>query len=373
MKEDQRLRDVQEYNISTTSEDKKLNELTELASLLCNTPISLVTILDSKGQWFKAKKGMKQKGSSIEDSFCQYTFNKPNDLLVVNDALKDPRFCENRFVTSDPNIRFYAGAPLVTKQKNVLGTLCVLDNKPKKISKGQQRGLKLLAKRVMDEFEHQKILHSQSTSIDLTTERLLKMTEHLPIGIFELKAAEDGKISFNFLSQGMNKLHPDVNLDMWIEDPSLGFSLVHPDDIEGLRQSIQAAFSANKKLYHEYRIVHDGEYHWHAMNGKAYKNAEGEMLMCGSFTDVTHHFEYEDSLDQILYDISHVLRRPVTSMLGITNLIKAEENFSEEKFKEYSTYLETIADELNDFTRKLNDVYLEKKVRVGNPIKRITT
>jgi len=360
-----RLEDINSYDLFDTPPDKELDEITELASVIFGTPISLITILDDKRQWFKSNKGLEQNETKVEDSFCQHALHKPNEVLVVNDALKDQRFINNKLVLDDPNIRFYAGAPLVTKKNNVLGTLCVIDRKPMEISKEQEKALQLLASRVMDRLETRKVLNRLYTTINLSTERLIKITENVPFGIFELRIDPSGNQEFSFLSKGMKKIHPNIDLNEWLKNPALGFSLMHPDDIESLKTSLANSMENNEKIYHEYRVKGDSGYRWHAINGQSERTDNKETIIYGSFTDITHHLEYEAALEQISSDISHVLRRPVTSMLSITNLLESDQELSTEKLKKYSEHIKTIANELEKFTRKLNEVYSEKKKKIA--------
>jgi PAS domain-containing protein len=268
-------------------------------------------------------------------------------VLVVENALEDERFINNKLVLEDPNIRFYAGAPLVTKNKNVLGTLCIIDREPREFSKDQERALQILAKKAMDKIESLKEISNLTKTIDFNTERLIKLTENLPVGLFELNISQDNNLRFSFLSNGITKLHPKVNINEWLKDPRVGFSIMHPEDIEPFKKALSISVDKEEPLYHEYRVKHETGYHWHAINGIPQKQDNGETRMFGSFSDVTHHFEYESALEQISFDISHVLRRPVSTMLGITNMLELEDNLSQEKIKEYSGYIKTVSSELD--------------------------
>ncbi|WP_324719373.1 GAF domain-containing protein [Salinimicrobium sp. HB62] len=366
MSKNSRLEEVRSYEVFDNPPVKELDELTELASVLFETPVSLITILDDKRQWFISRKGLEQKGTPVEDAFCKHALNTPDEVLVVNDALEDSRFKENKLVVGEPKIRFYAGAPLTTKQNHVLGTLCVIDKKSKKITREQKKALKILAGKAVDILETQKVLNNLNTSVELSTQRVVKITENIPIGIFELSINRNGKIEFLFLSNGIKKIHPNVNVEEWLDDPNLGFDVVHPEDRGSLKASLRDAVIKNKKLHHEYRVLSESGVRWHAVTGKPEKAKNGEMRIYGSFTDVTHHYEYESALEQISFDISHVLRRPVTSMLGITTLLEYEKELSAAKLREYSRSLRTVASELEDFTQKLNKIYSEKKVKIGS-------
>lgn len=359
-----RLDDVNSYELFDTEPEKELDEITELASIICETPISLITILDDKRQWFKSNKGLDATETKVEDSFCQHALHKPGEVLVVENALKDERFINNKLVLEEPNIRFYAGAPLVTKRNNVLGTLCIIDRKPRQFSKDQERALQILAKKAMDKIESLKLINKLTNTVEFNSERLIKLTEHLPIGLFELMISQTGALSFNFLSKGMKEIHPEIKLNDWLKDPTIGFSLMHPDDIEDFQEALTISVKEEKRFYHEYRVKHTADYHWHAINAMPVKQKNGDTIMYGSFSDVTHHFEYEAALEQISFDISHVLRRPVTSMLGIINLFESEDNLSQEEIMQYSGYIKSISKELDEFTQELNHVYSKKKAKI---------
>ena len=150
--EPERIEELKEFNILDTEEEKAFDEIVELASYICGTPISLISFVDEKRQWFKAQKGLGVRETEREYSFCAHAILN-DEIFEVEDASNDPRFENNPLVTSSPNIRFYAGIPLKTKNGNNLGSLCVIDPNPKKINEEQKRALQLLANRVMNELE----------------------------------------------------------------------------------------------------------------------------------------------------------------------------------------------------------------------------
>ncbi|GAB3332142.1 hypothetical protein GCM10027429_11230 [Marivirga atlantica] len=364
-----RLEEVNSYELFDTASEKDLDDITELASIICGTPISLITILDEKRQWFKSNKGLTVNETKVEDSFCKHTLHKPNEVLVVNDALKDERFADNKLVLDDPNIRFYAGAPLVSKNNHVLGTLCIIDRKPREITEDQKRALQILAKKAIDRIEARKVIKNLNRSLDFNSSRLVKLTENLPVGLFEMIVSESGAFKFTYLSQGMKKLHPTVNLEEWLKDATIGFSLMHTDDVEDLRNAVLESANKGTPLYHEYRVKHEAAYKWHAVSGSPSKNEHGESILHGSFIDVSQHYEHSSALEQICFDISHVLRRPVTSMLGLMNLIENDRDLSEDKFRNYLSYMREITNQMEEFTRNLNKIYTKKKQRqkMNNP------
>jgi PAS domain S-box-containing protein len=145
--EKERIKALRKYGILDTPGEYDFDRITELASILCDTPVSLVSLVDENRQWFKSSVGLDVKETSRDLAFCGYTIL--NDAIFeVEDATKDERFSDNDLVTHDPKIRFYAGFPLIDPKGYALGSLCVIDRKPKVLSKKQRRALQLLATEV---------------------------------------------------------------------------------------------------------------------------------------------------------------------------------------------------------------------------------
>ncbi len=362
--EESRLAEIKAYQILDTPPEKELDELAEIASFVCDVPISLITIVDKDRQWFKANKGLNSIQTARKDSFCQHALHKPEEILVVNDSLKDPRFKDNLLVKSDPNIRFYAGAPLVTPKGNALGTLCVIDRKPRTITPNQKSVLKLLAKKAMDYLNTRKLLIQQNNTIETSAKKLKKLTDNVPGGIFQLKMTPEGKMSFDFLSSGMKTLHPTLDLEEWKNSPEIGFALMHPEDVLPLQQSMEDSFKNLTLLYHEYRVEENDSYKWHLIKAEPERLKNGNVVWYGSFQDITHKIEYEKAMEQIAFDISHILRRPVTSLLGLSQLIDKDKGIKKSELKEYVGYIKTMSKELNEFTSELNAIYDKKREQI---------
>jgi PAS domain S-box-containing protein len=143
-----RLKALQAYHLLDTPPEESFDRLTSLAAAICDVPISLVSLVDVHRQWFKSKVGLAVDETPIEVSFCKHAIAKET-LMIVEDATKDHRFASNTLVTGEPSIRFYAGYPLIDPQGHALGTLCVIDRKPRKLTELQKGALKTLAEEVM--------------------------------------------------------------------------------------------------------------------------------------------------------------------------------------------------------------------------------
>jgi diguanylate cyclase (GGDEF)-like protein len=143
--EDGRLSVLRDYNVLDTPPDPRTDVFVRLAADLCDTPISLVSLVDKDRQWFKAAIGVDATETSRDLAFCAHAILTPAEVMVVEDATQDPRFMDNALVTGEPRIRFYAGAPILSPDGYPLGTLCVIDNKPRKLDQAGRRRLKDLA------------------------------------------------------------------------------------------------------------------------------------------------------------------------------------------------------------------------------------
>ena len=150
--EPERLQALRSYKILDTKPEERFDELTRLAALICGTPISLISLIDTDRQWFKSRFGLNIQETPRAQAFCTHAIMQP-DLFVVPDATKDERFADNPLVTGDLNIRFYAGEPLAARDGHVLGTLCVIDHVPHTLTESQMAALKIVGKLVIANFE----------------------------------------------------------------------------------------------------------------------------------------------------------------------------------------------------------------------------
>ena len=146
--ETERLTALRSYQILDTPPDTEFDLLTALASQICATPIAMVSLVDKDRQWFKSKIGVSISETRRDIAFCAHAILQ-RGVMEIDDASADKRFADNPLVTSPPNIRFYAGAPLVTKEGCALGVMCVLDHKPRKLSNEQRTWLSMLGQLTM--------------------------------------------------------------------------------------------------------------------------------------------------------------------------------------------------------------------------------
>jgi len=152
-----RIAALQKYAILDTEPEQAFDDLVLLASIISNTPIALISLVDEDRQWFKSKVGLSISETPREIAFCA-TAIRQADVFVVPDTLNDERFRNNPLVVSEPNIRFYAGAPLINEEGHALGTICVIDRTPREFGIGQQAALKALSRLVLAQLEFRRNL-----------------------------------------------------------------------------------------------------------------------------------------------------------------------------------------------------------------------
>jgi GAF domain-containing protein len=153
--EEARLEALRGYQILDSAADPAFDDLTALASYVCDTPIALVSLIDANRQWLKSKVGLEVNETARDISFCGHTI-LTDDLMIVEDARADARFADNPLVAGDPNIRFYAGSPLRTADGYALGSLCVIDRVPRILTDAQQHALRSISRQVVAQIEHRR-------------------------------------------------------------------------------------------------------------------------------------------------------------------------------------------------------------------------
>lgn len=144
-----RQRALDMYRVVDSLPEAAYNDIVHLASVLCDVPIALVTLIDRDRQWFKASHGLSETGTRRDEAFCNHAIKAPNEFMEVHDAQTDSRFVTNPLVTGEHSIRFYAGMPLVTEGGEAIGTVCVLDRQPRELDEKQRTGVQALARLTM--------------------------------------------------------------------------------------------------------------------------------------------------------------------------------------------------------------------------------
>jgi GAF domain-containing protein len=154
--ETKRLAALKEYRILDTGAEQSYDDIAVLAAHICNVPIAVISLVDKTRQWFKSKVGMDQQQTSRDVAFCAHAILQ-DEPFIIKDATLDLRFANNALVTGEPHVRFYAGIPLINLEGLALGTLCVVDHLPRRLSSVQQEALQALSRQVMALLELRRV------------------------------------------------------------------------------------------------------------------------------------------------------------------------------------------------------------------------
>ncbi|BBZ77339.1 GGDEF domain-containing protein [Mycolicibacterium anyangense] len=210
--EQQRLAVLKEYRVLDTLPEQSFNDLTKLASLICGTPMALVTLIDEDRQWFKANLGLAGEETPRSEAFCAHAIMAPDELLVVPDATQDERFATNPSVTGDPHIRFYAGAPMVAPTGEALGTLCVIDRRPHQLTADQKAALRILSREVMVQLELRRSISTLEQTL-LDQETYVELLHEYQRDMEKLRVSLESQSVTDVLTGVQNRRSFDLALD----------------------------------------------------------------------------------------------------------------------------------------------------------------
>ncbi len=203
--EQERLRALRELAILDTEKEEAFEDMAKLASFVCGVPIGLISFLDHDRQWFKAHPGLDISELPRDVAFCGYTILH-DEVFVVPDATKDPRFAGNPLVTAEPSIRFYAGVPIRSGSGHSVGTVCVIDHEPRELTPNQRKSLAIIAKQAGNLLETRRLvieLRSAADSERQTSSRLAAIYDAATEVAILALSTEGIVTSFNRGAEGM--------------------------------------------------------------------------------------------------------------------------------------------------------------------------
>ena len=292
--ETERLAALLRYEVLDTPPEPLLDDITKLAAQICNAPISLISLVDDQRQWFKAKLGLEVCETPRELAFCAHALSTPNEVLVVSNATEDPRFSGNSLVTGEPHIRFYAGAPLVTSDNYVLGTLCIIDRQPRIIDRKQLDVLKKLSRQVVALLEAKRnfrLLQEAAHDLEQQRRETQLIFDHVPAEVL-YKDANNRLLRVNkVVTESLGLNHSEIEGRLATEFYSTRGEKYHVEDLEVIRSG-----KPMLGILEQYN-ADSGEMRWTSTDKIPIANEQGvvdKVLVVA--TDITDLMDTEQSL-----------------------------------------------------------------------------
>jgi PAS domain S-box-containing protein len=348
--ETDRLAALRSYDILDSEREPAFDDVTALVARICEAPIAVINLIDADRQWFKSEVGLGVRETPLETSFCRHALLE-RDRLVVADASNDPRFKSNPLVTATDGLRFYAGVLLKSPEGLPLGTLCVLDTKPRPegLTAVQAETLEVLSRQVMSLLELRRALKAGRDS-----ESRLTLTAN---------ALTDSEARFRALADAMPQMVwstlPDGFHDYynarWYEftgvpagstDGEGWAGMFHPEDQERARVLWKHSLESGEPYEIEYRLRRaDGVYRWTLGRALAIRNEAGAITRWfGTCTDIEELKRAADSKDLLSQELSHRIK-------NIFAVVSALIALSARKFPEAKDFAAAVRTRINALAR----------------------
>lgn len=359
---DIRLIAVERFKTLDLQYDHEFQELIKLASDICNAPIAMLMLIDEDTLWLRARRGIDVEALPRKGSFCSQTLEY-DETMVVPNAIEDERFATNAIVASDPNIRFYAGAPLITQEGYKVGTLCVVDVKPQEITQFQQLMLKMLSKQAVSLMEFRisvEMLELNKIEVDRQKEiikkaniRLRSFFESSPN--FHVLLGKNGEvIDFNKAAYSFVKKIYGIKMTRG----SMFISFLDPDFASKFTDGYQSALRG-EKAFQEGSTNYDAHntIYWEASFETARDTNNKIVGISYIIRDVTDRkikelkiIDQNKSLLKIAHLQAHQFRAPLTTIIGMLSLIK------EDGYEPNSEYYKMLENAANNLDQKIREI-----------------
>ncbi|HSY19441.1 MAG TPA: PAS domain-containing protein [Candidatus Acidoferrales bacterium] len=408
--ETQRLETLRQYDVLDTPPEQAFDDLTLLASRICQTPIAMVSLVDDNRQWFKSKTGIDATETARDIAFSAHTILRPGEVMEVQDACADERFAGNPLVTTDPHIRFYAGAPLVANNGQPLGALCVMDRTPHALKPEQLAALQALSRLAVAQLEQrrqareltaeilkrnraeelQRHHYEQLSASKAEADRLVALGEKSRRAL--LSVLEDEKLSGQNLrtsEERFRQLAENINEVFWITDPAKHQMLyispayekiwgrsckslyqnpqtwldaIHPHDRDRIMQAAES--KQTEGTYDEvYRVIRpDKSERWVHDRAFPIRNEAGEVYrVVGTAEDITErrkleeqlrHAQKMEAIGQLAGGVAHDFNNILAVIRMQSDLMRFDDDLSGEQ-KESVDEITAAAERATNLTRQL--------------------
>ena len=310
-----RLRVLEDFDADGLDGDPELRAIAEFAARLCDVPIAQVTVVEETRQRFLAGQGLDTKETPREVSFCQHAMVE-GDLMEVRDATADPRFTNNALVSDPPQIRFYAGQPLVSDEGAPLGALCVIDTKanPAGLSDFQKQGMAVLGQAVMRRLQTRRQGLRAEAAIAEREERLRRMIDGVP----QIAWSADSEGTFDYFNRRWRQetgAEPPRTTEDWR-------AFIHPEDVEKVFAEWGEAFDGGEEFESEYRLKQaDGSFAWVLAQATPVADGRvGSRRWFGTITDIDEVHRLSESRDLLAKELSHRIKNIFAVVIGLISL-----------------------------------------------------
>ena len=358
-----RLAALRQYDILDTLPEQAFDDLTLLAARICNAPIAGIGFIDTDRQWFKSKVGLTAQEIPRHISLCSHAIVEP-DVCVIRDALADERFANNPLVTSEPHIRFYAAAQLVTPAGHAIGTICVIDHVPRELSAEQEEALRVLARQVMAHLE----LRRRVAEVEHGLAKNERAHEEILFQASLLNAVEEAVIATELSGKIVYWNRFAEKMYGWPAAEVIGRNVVEvtPSDIsQGEAAELMSRLRSGQSWSGEFNVRRrDGSSFPAQVTDSPIYDSNGALIgIVGISTDITERKWAEDALREAHAELERRVAQRTFELTTANALLKEEVNERkrvEQALLESNSLLRSVVEGTNDciFVKDLKGRYL---------------